>query len=663
MNTKRRLIGSLRIQIIVIMLIVLFVPLGSVGLWYTNTLSDDMASIEQSHAMETSGAAHRLVDQLGEQLLSTTVTNTKWNDFRLAVMNNDLEWIEGNVNVAYDIIPNISFIVTADYNGNIISQVGDLEEYSKKLPDLMLLDKLKQEVDIHGMIETSEGLAIIAASQITDEKSVEPSPGLLIFGRLIDDEAMVSVGALLNAEMALQSSKGQRLSSSEDTRNQLSEDGSIPSVGDVPAFRTIDREGKSYSVVSSGYPGLIDSTIAELVIASPAEASATVHNEINRLSIVIGSLGIILVILVAIILRHRIVKPLVRFDGFLKEVAEGRLSGEVSPQDSRRVDEIGSIARSLQSMTGQLQLLVSGIRSTAEQSADSAEQLSKDTDEAANHASLMVTTIREVAAGADSQRIGMMRGAEVTRDIQQSMTIIGDRTASVSSVAEFMTQHAGDGENTVQQAIEQMAKIGQVVEGSVQDSRSLHEKSTHIGELVVAIASIAARTNILALNANIEASRAGERGRGFAVVANEVRMLALQANETAAVIASRIEEIQDDIRMVMVRVEQGHVEVQNGRALVQDAGTAFQGISAEIAKMDVELRDIAAAGQEVGARIEELTAIVEQTEAISITSADQAQNVAAIVESQMSTVEKLAKSMEELSGGINQLEKESNRFQ
>lgn len=662
MMNRRRLWSYLRVQIMVIMIVVLFLPLALVGWFYYSTMNSDLNDIERSHAMEVNASAHRLVDQLGEQLSSSTITNAKWRDNWQAVHDKDIAWIEENVNVSLDIIPDLSFVATVGNDGKVLTQVGDVEEFTGELADKSLLTKLQEIPDIYGMIQTSKGLAVVAASLITDEQATEKPSGVLVFGRLVDDKAMARIGTLLNAGVAIKSVSGQKLGSDPGTIGQLSDGNELPPVAQSPAFDLVDRDGKSYSQVSSGHAGLNGSSVAELQISVPAEASSTVKSEMIQLSIIVAVLVIALIALIAVILRYRIVKPLVKFDGYLKEVSEGKLSGVLPNSYIRRSDEIGSIAKSLIEMSGQLQKLVAGIRLTANVTAEAAGQLAGDADQAAQSADRIAESMREVAAGADSQREGMKRGADVTQEIQQQMMQIGDRSTSVAAVAEQATKQAEEGNETIKGAVGQMERIADAVETSVKDARLLHDKSAQIGQMVEAIAAIAYRTNILALNANIEASRAGEQGRGFAVVAEEVRKLALQANQTTDEITGRIEDVQAGISEVVRNIEDGYREVQSGTSLVREAGTAFEGISSGIGEMEGELREIAAAGQEIGARVEELMSIVVQTEAISESSAERSQDVAGFAEAQMNAVRRVAEAMGTLSGRIRELEQAANKF-
>lgn len=662
MDKQRGFWSRMQVQVAAIMVAVLLLPIGILGWIYYSTISAELGTIEKAHALEVSSSAHKLLDQLGEQLAGPVITNAKWGDFRDAVESGDVGWIEENVNVSKGLVPNVDFVVTLDLEGNEISFAGDIDDFKGKMQDAAVLTKLQSSPDTFGMMRTSKGLAVIAASHITDEERTAPEVGILVFGRVLSNDAVTGIGRLLNAGMALAGDRGQPIAT--DPVLSAGIDAALlgSQAPEEPRYRSLDRDGVQYSEVISLHRDLAGNPLAGLLVNVESEAGATVQREIVRLSLVGGAMAVILIFLIAYIIRRRIVLPLVRFDRFLGEVSAGRLSSELSGGHGSRSDEIGSIGRSLQEMAGHLRSLVSGIRSTAEVASASADRLSGDAVQAAEGADRIAQSMREVAAGADSQREGMKRGSEVTRQIRDSMLTIGDRTASVAAAAEQTTQQAQAGSGSIGLAVVQMDRIAGAVESSVRDARTLHEQSEHIGRMTETITGIAYRTNLLALNANIEASRAGEHGKGFAVVAGEVRKLAMQADAAAADIAQRVAEIQSGIRSVTDKIEHGFREVRSGTELVHEAGSSFQGIASGIAEMEGELREIASASQEIGARVEELSSLVQQTEEISDETAERSRDAAGVAESQMNAVHRVAEAMNTLSGRIRELEKAVNRF-
>ena len=247
----------------------------------------------------------------------------------LALNAGDMDWIEENINVSPEIIPNVSFVATVDYSGKVLTQAGDIPEFTGSLGDPSLIEKVASTPDVHGFMLTSQGLAVVAASQITDEQNLEPSTGVLVFGRLLDDEAIQGVSAILNASIAIRTKTGQELRSDAFAAG-LSEVGESNS-GERVEFTTVQLDGKRKSLVSSGYAGMDGTEIADMVVAVPAEASGTVRTEMVRMSGIAAALAVLLILLIAFVLRRRIILPLVAFEGFLNRVSEGS-----SPASCRR---------------------------------------------------------------------------------------------------------------------------------------------------------------------------------------------------------------------------------------------------------------------------------------------------------------------------------------
>ena len=137
--------------------------------------------MEKERVTISSQATENLIEKLGETLLGVTKTNSKWEDNRIAVQKEDINWISENINSGIGIIPNVDFISTSNNNGKIISQAGDVKEFSGSLAFPNILEQAKKKKDFSGLVQTSKGLAIIAVSSITNEEENAESPGIMNF--------------------------------------------------------------------------------------------------------------------------------------------------------------------------------------------------------------------------------------------------------------------------------------------------------------------------------------------------------------------------------------------------------------------------------------------------------------------------------------------------
>lgn len=126
--------------------------------------------MERERVLASSQATYNLIKKLGVQLLDTSKSNAYWEDYWQAVKDDDVQWISENVNSQSVSVPNLSFIATTDLNGNVISQIGDIKEFTGKPSNPAIIHNLKNKNDFSGLMQTSKGLAVIAAAKITNDE-------------------------------------------------------------------------------------------------------------------------------------------------------------------------------------------------------------------------------------------------------------------------------------------------------------------------------------------------------------------------------------------------------------------------------------------------------------------------------------------------------------
>lgn len=253
-------------------------------------------------------------------------------------------------------------------------------------------------------------------------------------------------------------------------------------------------------------------------------------------------------------------------------------------------NDVNKVAISLNEIIGQVKL-------SADELATSAEQISGSTV--------------EMAAGASEQS---SQTYEVVASIEEMTHTITDSTQN-ATIAATKAQDAGDnarnGGNVVEQTIEGINRIAEVVTTSAKTIEELGNSSDQIGEIIQVINEIADQTNLLALNAAIEAARAGEHGRGFAVVADEVRKLAERTTGATNEITTMIQRIQEDTSGAVGAIEKGKKEVERGKELAVDAGSALQEIISNTDEVSGLINQLAAASEEQNATSQQISSNVE----------------------------------------------------
>lgn len=234
----------------------------------------------------------------------------------------------------------------------------------------------------------------------------------------------------------------------------------------------------------------------------------------------------------------------------------------------------------------------------------------------------------ELAAGAHEQS---SQSGEVATAVEQMTSTILE-TAKNADDASYAAKNAGtvaiDGGKVVNETIEGMIKIASVVQKSAVTVQELGKSSDQIGEIVQVIDDIADQTNLLALNAAIEAARAGEQGRGFAVVADEVRKLAERTTKATKEIAQMIKQIQKDTYNAVESMQQGTVEVEKGKQLADKAGESLKEIIREASQVGNIISQVAAASQEQSSAAEQISKNIEAISSVTQQSAAGVQQIA-----------------------------------
>ncbi|WP_105170889.1 methyl-accepting chemotaxis protein [Pseudoalteromonas sp. T1lg24] len=344
-------------------------------------------------------------------------------------------------------------------------------------------------------------------------------------------------------------------------------------------------------------------------------------------------LGMIIATVIAIVIAfltvQRITKPLSEINKVLDNVAQGDMTMRL---DDSNKDEFGELAKSLNRVTDNLRNLIQGIISRSTQLAAASEETSAVTVES-------------------SQAIESQRA-----QVEQAATA----TTEMSSTSQSVTQSAEDALHEIKQAdneaervktissnnkltIEQLARE---VAGASQVINKLHQDSASIGGILDVIRGIAEQTNLLALNAAIEAARAGEQGRGFAVVADEVRSLASKTQESTQEIQAMIESLQSGAEEAVSVMAKGQQQADSCVEQSEQAASALEQITQAVSQAHDASEQIATAAgeqhqvsQEISESLESIVAIAEQTaEGANQTSAS-ASEVAKLAEELRLSVE------------------------
>ena len=381
---------------------------------------------------------------------------------------------------------------------------------------------------------------------------------------------------------------------------------------------------------------------------------------VEMLMAVIAIVAIVLSLGLGFTIARLIANPLRVVASRLEELASGNLN--VEPIDDLGRDEAGVLAAAFNRLAAELRQLIKQVKIASEQVASSSQQLHASAEMTAQSAQQAAEAIEEIASGTEVQSQRTAEGVRVMEEMALAVQRIAETSGTVSEFSGQAAKEAEQGNERVQSAVQQMSAINEAVSRASALVQSLGVRSDAIGEIVQVITGIASQTNLLALNAAIEAARAGEQGRGFAVVADEVRKLAEQSEQSAREIERLIQDIQKETAQVVSAIDQGTQEAEAGSVIVREAGEAFQRIVVSSHTIAGQVQEVSAATEEMSASIQQIVSSMDEMKRLSEEAADHTQGVAANSEEQLAAMQEIAYSSENLSKLSHELQESISRF-
>ncbi|MFC4769330.1 methyl-accepting chemotaxis protein [Effusibacillus consociatus] len=368
----------------------------------------------------------------------------------------------------------------------------------------------------------------------------------------------------------------------------------------------------------------------------------------------------VMAIALGLLFSRMIATPLVKVVDIANRVSEGDLRVERLPNHSQ--DEVGQLASAVDGMVENLCSLIRQVKQTAELVAASSEELSATSEQTSKATEQIASSIQEVAAGSEIQVRSVEEISKEVAEMSSGVGQIASTAQHVSHAAIRAAEVALNGNRAIQTTVKQMNSINKTVNELSTSVKGLGARSQEIGQIVEVITAIAEQTNLLALNAAIEAARAGEQGRGFAVVADEVRKLAEQSAVSAQQIAQLISGIQEETIKAVHSMESGLEEVAAGINMVNAAGESFALIKQSVDDVTTQIQEVSAASQQVSAGTQQVVNSIDQIAGIAETAASGTQTVSAAIEEQTASMEEIAASASSLSKMAEELQMAVGKF-
>lgn len=362
----------------------------------------------------------------------------------------------------------------------------------------------------------------------------------------------------------------------------------------------------------------------------------------------------------AFIVSRSITKPIVNATNIATSISNGNLSVKV--RQSKSNDEISRLLLAEGQMATNLKNIMSEVNTAAQSVSASAQQIAASGTELNSSVQQIASTVDQVSKGSESQAQGLSKSKQVVEELSRSINELALNAIESVEITKRVGSLSEKGSESAKEAGERMKKIINVTNESAEKVHQLAARTSEITAVLDVIRQIADQTNLLALNAAIEAARAGEAGRGFAVVADEVRRLAESSAKSSDEINEKLKQIQEDAQAVVQDIEVSATEVNQGKMIIDSSLKSLDNIASEIKMVSNNVKKLSDGTQAEVAKVKEVAASTSDIAAVAEQNAAATEEASSAVEQQTAQTHEIAIAAGQLSELAIQLQKTISQF-
>ncbi|YCA12396.1 methyl-accepting chemotaxis protein [Bacillus sp. AK128] len=410
--------------------------------------------------------------------------------------------------------------------------------------------------------------------------------------------------------------------------------------------------------IAGGFTVLADEREAK--IEALTDELITFGNTLIIINFILAGAGILLGVLVALFMARRITLPILQVTDRMQKMAEGDFSQ--AELKTKAKNELGILVTSVNQLVYKLRGLIGQVEESTYQLTAASEELSASSEQSTRAAEQVSAMAQSAAEGANNQ---LASSEDVLASMQQlsaGLTQVSQNGREMNGLTKEALTATTSGSSKVTMVVDQMNQIQSSVRETSTRISKLGDLSGEISSILELITSISDQTNLLALNAAIEAARAGEHGKGFAVVADEVRKLAEESRKSAEQITKMIHEIQQETGQAVSSMKDGQERVEKGITFTHDVSEAFQSIQQLNEKVSSTVTEVASAIEQMTTVSGQVLSSVTEVSEIAKESARFSEESSAANEEQLATMEEVTASAASLAQLAEELNRNLSKF-
>ncbi|ADL50307.1 methyl-accepting chemotaxis protein [Clostridium cellulovorans] len=609
--------------------------------------------------------------ELIEEKKITAVNNIKWLEgssrlIKAVQQNNRGDIIELGKQAMSNF--EMDYFVITDANGNVIARAHEPEKFGDSILKQANIEKaLKGEVTVGIEEGTTVRLSIRAGCPIKNENG--QIIGAVSMGYVLADGFVDEINEKVNCEVTIFNGIERVGTTIKDGEKRITgtkiEDAEIEDTV-LNQGKSIDKvvtiDGKKYVAVYSPLFDVKDNIIGMKFVGVPADIVQSVERQLVIAQVLISFITIVVSLLVLLfILQKSVTSPLKKLVEFFKELSNGE--GDLTKtMKVNTKDEVGEVIIEFNKFISKLRYIINEVK-------DSSNIITKETIAMSNNVSSCTDVMLEISKRVSKVSDNMMDNSaaiEETTSATHEMNKVSDVVATscmqVSEQSNYASEITEDGSKAIQDIIYSINDISVSSEEVIIKMNELQSLSNKINEIVEIITGVSKQTNLLSLNASIEAAKAGEQGKGFAVVAGEIRKLAEESNKSSLEIVGLIKEVQGNIKDTAQKVEAVSENIASGVDKANFADRKFKEISKAINIVSEKSHDIAAAAQEQVASVEQVSNAMEEIAKVTASTADDSYKMNLAMQNERESMEEVNQVTQKLTKIIKELNTMVEKF-